>query len=165
MQRAAQEGPGAGALVTIHHLPRSVLPLSLGAAFVYVTSVGLATHALFPQDQSGAGGTEARARRLVSSAGRLLLLYAAACAVAHAIAAAYLEFAGTDCTALAMQRVLWYLPFLAACRIAAGLAALLRLRRLPLAPAAAALHVLCRGRPPLGAPFDLVGFLLGEIQT
>ena len=69
--------------------------------------------------------------------------------------------------------MLWYLPFLALCRLVAGTAALLepKGRPLPLATstllglAALALHVWRWGRPPLGAPFEHVDFFLEDCKV
>ena len=130
----------------------------------FVTVAGLQD--LGPATVPGGGSAAAwdrRARGHVASACKLALAFALASRAADAVAAAYAA-GGTDCTGSSMGKVLWYLPFLAACRLLQGLACLLRLDKAQTAAAWALAHVLLWGRPALGPPLGTLDYLLDDCK-
>jgi len=103
-------------------------------------------------------------RAQVTSALRLVAAHVVLSQASRAVAAAYMWY-GTDCSGEAMQKVLWFLPFLATCRFFHGVTSLLKLKDAHIAVAAALLHVGLWNYGSLGEPYGTIDHLLDHCKV
>ena len=125
-------------------LGRSVLLANMHKGLELLCMPGFVTIAGI-RDHERKGHFVKRAQFLLKSAARLVLLYV----VLHYLSTVVADFytaTGTACTGVSMQKVLWFLLFLSACRFILGTMLIMQIRWLHTAIAVVALHFWLRGR-------------------
>ena len=136
-------------------------PLELLCMPAFATIAGLRD---FGKSSSGHQNNTNKPRALIVSVLRVTAAHVVLSQASRGVAAVYM-WHGTDCSGEAMQKVLWFLPFLATCRFLRGITSLLRLKNTHVAAAAALLHVGVWNYGSLGEPYGTLDHLLDHCKV